>query len=195
MYLHRLRKPQYTRYMRSLGAIFLDLLEVVVFAIAIFLFVYLLLVRPHKIKGDSMQPNYPNGEYLLTEKVTYYRGDPQRGDVVVLKPPMEDDEFIKRIIGLPGERVSVKNGKVYINGKVLTEKYLSSTLTTPGGNFLPEGQEYTVPEGQYFVMGDNRPNSLDSRGFGPIEKKAIAGRAWLIYWPLNRIGLTPSVSY
>src|SRR3990167_5971302 len=108
-----------------LGAFFLDVLEVVVFAVAIFLFVYLLILRPHKIKGASMEPNYPDGEYLLTEKVSYYLHDPERGDVIVFKPPVsQDDEYIKRIIGIPGDKISLQNGKVYVNGKKLPESYL-----------------------------------------------------------------------
>ncbi len=182
--------------LRRLGAFFLDILEVVVFALAIFLFVYLLILRPHKIKGASMEPNFPDAEYLLTEKVSYYRGEPQRGDVIVFKPPVsEEDEFIKRIIGLPGERISLSGGKVYINGKRLSESYLSDTLPTNGGNFLPEGKEYEVPPGNYFVLGDNRPHSSDSRIWGPITKDKMSGRAWLIYWPINKVGSVQKPNY
>ena len=89
--------------LKRLGAFFLDVLEVIVFAIGIFFFVYLLIMRPHKIKGQSMEPNFPDAEYLLTEKVTYYLHKPERGDVVVFQPPISDsDEFIKRVIALPG---------------------------------------------------------------------------------------------
>ncbi len=181
-----------------LGTFFLDILEVIVFAVGIFFFVYLLIMRPHKIKGQSMQPNYPDGEYLLTEKVTYYTNSPGRGDVVVLTPPptvSETDEFIKRIIGLPGEKVMVKGGRVYINDKQIQESYLASTVYTNPGDFLAEGQEYTVPSGKYFVMGDNRTNCSDSRYWGPITKSEITGRAWVIYWPLNKTGVVQSVSY
>lgn len=179
-----------------LGSFFLDILEVVVFAIGIFFFVYLLIMRPHKIKGMSMYPNYPDAEYLLTQKVTYYLHPPKRGDVVVFTPPVDNqEEFIKRIIGLPGEKIKVTNGKVYINDQLLPESYLSSDLYTSGGNFLADGDEYTVPEGQYFVMGDNRPNSSDSRSWGPIAKSAITGKAWFIYWPPKSVGTAQAVSY
>ncbi len=180
----------------KLGAFFLDILEVVVFAVGIFFFVYLLIMRPHKIKGQSMDPNFPDAEYLLTEKVTYYLRPPERGDVVVFTPPVsETDEFIKRIIGLPGEKIKVDGGRVYINGKLLKEPYLSPILTTDEGDFLREGQEFLVPEGQYIVFGDNRPHSSDSRSWGPITKKSISGRAWIIYWPLNKMGITQKPSY
>lgn len=183
---------------KRFGAFFLDILEVVVFAIGIFFFVYLLIMRPHKIKGASMTPNYPDAEYLLTQKVSYYLDNPKRGDVVVFKPPTavsEDDEFIKRVIGLPGERVMVNDGKVYINNELLEESYLASDLYTSSGNFLAEGQEFTVPTGQYIVMGDNRPNSSDSRSWGPITKSEISGKAWLIYWPPKQAGIAPKVGY
>lgn len=176
--------------LKRLGAFFLDILEVVFFAVAIFLFVYLTVLQPHKIKGASMEPNFPDGEYLLTDKVTYRFNEPQRGDVVVFKAPVgEGDEFIKRIIGLPGEKVTLKSNHIYINGKPLEESYLDKNLQTSGGFFLSEGATITVPEGKYFVLGDNRPHSSDSRSWGVIEKKVITGRAWLIYWPISKIGL------
>lgn len=181
-----------------LGSFFLDVLEVVVFAIAIFLFIYLLILRPHKIKGASMEPNYPDGEYLLTEKVSYYLHEPQRGDVIVFKPPASvtvDDEYIKRIIGIPGDKVSIQNGKVSVNGKILPEKYLNSTLFTSGNAFLEEGATVTVPPGELFVLGDNRPHSSDSRVWGFVEKTKISGKAWLVYWPIPRSGLVPKVTY
>lgn len=178
--------------LRNLGAFFLDILEVIVFAVGIFFFVYLLILRPHKIKGQSMMPNFPDGEYLLTEKVTYYLHNPQRGDVVVFTPPPEvstTDEFIKRVIALPGEDVMVKNGHVFINNKQLVEPYLAPTLYTSEGSFLSDGVSFTVPAGKYFVMGDNRPNSSDSRYWGPITKSEMTGRAWVIYWPLELSGV------
>lgn len=182
--------------LRRLGAFFLDILEVVVFAVGIFFFVYLLIMRPHKIKGQSMSPNYPDGEYLLTEKVTYYLRNPERGDIVVFTPPISNtDEFIKRVIATPGETIKVSNGHVYINGQLLEEDYLKSTVLTSGGDYLAEDTDYTVPEGKYFVLGDNRPNSSDSRFWGPITKAEISGRAWIIYWPLSLSGVFPKPAY
>ncbi len=186
--------------LKSLGAFFLDIAEVIVFAVGIFFFVYLLIMRPHKIDGESMMPNFHNAEYLLTEKVHYYLNKPTRGDVVVLRPPSmvsETDEFIKRIIALPGETIRLSGGNVYINGKLLKEPYIASDVYTNGGNFLSEGVEYTVPADQYFVMGDNRPHSSDSRYWGPVplnlspnsERVGINGRAWVVYWPLDRSGV------
>ncbi len=142
-----------------------------------------------------MQPNFPNGEYLLTDKVTYRFGEPERGDVVVFEAPHGDgDEFIKRIIGLPGETISIRSGKVYINNKMLEEPYLNDIYTS-GGAFLKEGGKVTVSEGECFVLGDNRSRSSDSRAFGFITKDKITGRAWLIYWPLKSAGMVPEANY
>lgn len=182
--------------LKKLGAFFLDILEVVVFAIAIFLFIYLLVLQPHKIKGDSMQPNYPDGEFLLTDKVTYRFNQPKRGDVIVFEAPIAPgEEYIKRIIGLPGNTVSVKGGKVYINNQELNESYLKDTLYTSGGTFLADGQSITVPNNEYFVLGDNRPASSDSRTWGYITKQEITGRAWIIYWPPDKMGLVKQTTY
>ena len=186
--------------LRRLGAFFLDILEILVFAIAIFLFIYLLVLQPHKIKGSSMEPNFHDGEYLLTEKVTYRFAEPKRGDVIVFEAPgTGGEEFIKRIIGLPGENVSIHESKVYINAKKLDEPYAPESVPTSGSIFLKEGAEITVPSGNYFVLGDNRPFSSDSRAWGFIEKRKITGRAWLIYWSpdldFSKFGLIQKVSY
>lgn len=178
---------------KRLGAFFMDVLEVIVLAVGIFLIVYLLILRPHKIKGASMEPNFPDGEYLLTEKISYYRSDPKRGDVIVFKPPISEDEFIKRIIGLPGDTIMILNGKIFVNNNELKEDYIK--VDSYPGNFLSEGEKYEVPEGNYFVMGDNRPHSSDSRAWGPITKKVISGKAWVIYWPMKLSGLVQSPVY
>lgn len=174
----------------------MDILEVIVFAVAIFLFVYLLLLQPHKIKGDSMQPNFPNGEYLLTDKVSYRFREPKRGEVIVFEaPPTENEEFIKRIIGLPGELVFVKEGSVFINGQRLEEAYLGPGAVTLSGNFLKEGEEILIPQAEYLVMGDNRLHSSDSRSWGFVPKDKITGRAWVIYWPVAKAGPIEEVQY
>ncbi len=181
---------------KRLGAFFLDIIEVIVFAIAIFLFIYLLVLQPHKIKGASMQPNYPNGEYLLTDKVTYRFREPQRGDVVVFQAPTkEGDEFIKRIIGQPNETISIKSGHVYINESRLVETYLADSVITNSGQFLNEGAEITIPDDNYFVIGDNRPFSSDSRAWGFITNDEITGRAWLVYWPISQARVISEVQY
>jgi signal peptidase I len=181
---------------KKLSAFFLDILEVVVFAIAIFLFVYLLVLQPHKIKGSSMEPNFPDGEYLLTDKLSYRFREPKRGEVVVFEAPgTRGDEFIKRIIGLPGETLLVKDNHVLVNGEQLDESYIAPTVLTKSGTFLREGEAVVIPDKHFLVLGDNRPFSSDSRAWGLIEKTDITGRAWIIYWPPPSMGIVQAASY
>lgn len=124
-----------------------------------------------------MAPNFSDGELLLTEKVSYRFSKPSRGDVVVFKAPgPRKVDFIKRIVALPGENVKVKDGSIFINGQNLPEPY-EVQKTQNDINLLLEPN-------QYFVLGDNRASSSDSRVFGPIDKKSIIGRAWLVYFPV-----------
>jgi signal peptidase I len=173
--------------LKRLGAFFLDILEIVVFSIAIFLFVYLLIMQPHKIKGSSMEPNFQDKEFILTDKITYRFKEPQRGDVVVFEAPYASgDEYIKRIIGLPG---------VYVNDQKLDEGYIPDYLPTNGNIYLKSGQEVVVPSGYYFVLGDNRVASSDSRAWGFVKKDKIKGKAFFIYWPPKDLGLIQKMVY
>lgn len=175
---------------------FFDILESIVVALAIFVVVYLFLYQPHQVKGASMEPNFHDGEYILTNKFEYKFGDPKRGDVIVFRSPQNPDiDFIKRIIGLPGDRVKLSNNKFYINGVELDEEYLRDDLYTYQGSYLKDGQETIVPPDHYFVSGDNRPRSSDSREWGPITRDSIIGKSQLRYWPFNRFGLIESVHY
>ena len=174
----------------------------IVLAFSIFIIVYLFLFQPHQVKGNSMYPNFYNGEFLLTNKISYRFGPPKRGDVIIFKAPKSEPcaeiecEYIKRVIGLPGERLMILGGKVYLNGSLLNENaYLAEDLVTGSGSFLPEGVEKVIPEGYFLPMGDNRPYSRDGREFGPIAQSAIVGKAWLRYWPVNKIGFVPKESY
>lgn len=177
-------------------AAIIDALQPIVMAFAIFMMVYLFLFQPHKVDGSSMFPNFHDKEFILTDKISYKRIDPVRGDVVVFHaPPPYDSDFIKRVIGLPGETITVEGGSVYINGKKLDEEYLPPEYVTSQKAFLREGVPYPIPEGYYIVLGDNRGWSSDSREWGPISKKAIVGKAWVRYWPLNKAGLVEHQTY
>lgn len=178
------------------GIAILDALEPVVLAFAIFMMVYLFLFQPHKVDGRSMFPNFHDQEYILTDKITYRQRNPQRGEVIVFHaPPPFNSDFIKRIVGLPGETIMVQGGYVFINGSRLNEVYLPNSYTTNEKSFLREGVPYSIPKDYYMVFGDNRDFSSDSREWGPISKKAIVGRAWVRYWPLDRVGTIKHEAY
>lgn len=152
--------------------------------------VYLFIAQPFQIAGQAMAPNYVNGQYYLANKLTYRTAEPARGEVVVFKYPKEPDkDFIKRIIGLSGDTVSLQNGKVLINNQPLDESsYLTGDVQTYGGAFLQEGQSINVPSGQYFVLGDNRPHSSDSREWGFVPAKNIIGKISFCYYKCELSG-------
>lgn len=183
------------KILKAIGSLLLDFFETIVTALAIFVLVYLFLLQPHQVKGNSMYTFLPdsfnNGEYLLTNKISYRFNDPQRGDVVIFKAPQNQDyDYIKRIIGLPEERIKIQKGKVFINDLLLDEsKYLPNDSYTNAGRFIKEGEILTIPLEKYFVIGDNRSHSSDSRDWGFISQKNIIGKAWFRYWPLAKIGL------
>jgi len=178
------------KILKKIGSFFLDIIQTVVLALAFFVIIYLFFFQPHQVKGNSMSPNFLNGEYLLTDKITYRFKEPKRTDVIIFAAPMDEDyEYIKRIIGLPGETIKVEAGHIFINGEKLEEIYLNKEIKTQGGNFLKTGQTFLIPEGEYIVIGDNRSYSSDSREWGTVPRKNIVGKAWLRYWPLDKFGL------
>ncbi|OGH69449.1 MAG: signal peptidase I [Candidatus Magasanikbacteria bacterium RIFCSPHIGHO2_01_FULL_47_8] len=183
-------RPENTlkRSLSTAGLFLLELIKVAVLAgITIGLIRYFLF-KPFYVKGASMEPNFYDREYLIIDELTYRLRPPERGEVIVFKYPGNPKEyFLKRIVGLPGERVKVAEGSVTIYNKAhpegieVQESYLPKDLPTIG-------EEITiVGEHQYFVLGDNRPNSYDSRRFGPIDQSFIVGRAWFRGWPFSRI--------
>lgn len=173
-----------------------DILESIVVALAIFVVIYLFLFQPHQVKGASMFPNFHDGEYILTDKISYRFHEPERGDVIVFKSPQNEDiDFIKRIIALPGDKVRIVQNAYYINGLKLDEPYIPPENVLYPGSFLKEGHEFIVSPQQYFVSGDNRPRSSDSREWGPIDRSRIIGKSVFRYWPLSKVGLIPKVTY
>lgn len=183
----------------ALGVFILEFVQSIVLALSVFVILYLFVAQPNEVKGSSMVPNFVDGEFLLTDKVTYRMSDPKRGDVVVFKAPpsepcAEDEcEYIKRIIGLPGDRVLVEDGHVYVNGQMLPENFLPDGLGTQPGTYSLEGVEKLVPEGYYLCFGDNRAHSRDGREFGPVVRGSIVGRAFFRYWPPKEMGLIPKI--
>jgi len=137
-----------------------------------------------------MEPTFYSGEYILTSKITYKFRNPHRGDVIVFQSPKNPDiDYIKRIIGLPGDSVEVREGELYVNGQLLLENYISEKTNLWEGGYLQENIPITVPVNMLFVMGDNRPRSSDSREFGPIPIQDIVGEVFYRYFPTDKIGV------
>ncbi len=177
------------RFIKGIVAFVMEILETVVFIGSLFIVIYLFIAQPNQVKGESMMPTFQNGNYIFTSKVTYKMRYPERGDVVVFHSPGNAEiEFIKRIIGLPGDTVMLENQEVYVNGRKLSEPYISeATLPLPNG-YAEEGVPMSIPENYYFVMGDNRTHSSDSRDFGPIVYDSIIGQVFYRYFPAEKIG-------
>jgi signal peptidase I len=180
-------------FLRNLWLFFLDFLETIVVSLAIFAVVYIFLFQPHQVDGQSMVPNFHNAEYILTDKLSYRIHEPKRGDVVVFHSPQDERvDFIKRILGVPGDTLKISDGYVYLNGIKLEEGYVNDPGAVLAGRFLRENLEVEVPPGQYFVMGDNRGHSSDSREWGFVSRPGIVGRAFFRYWPVKVFGLIPT---
>jgi signal peptidase I len=191
------------RLLRSIVTFFFEIAETAIMAILIFLALYLFLVRPHQIRGDSMLPNFHDSEYLLTEMVSYnlLKKEPQRGEVIVFRSPEQPNlDFIKRIVALPGEEIKLQNGRVFIisdanpEGILLEEDYLEEGTVTEGRRTIKDGEVFSTNEG-YVVMGDNRERSSDSREWGVVGKESIIGKVWLRYWPPEAVSLIKPAFY
>ncbi len=163
-----------------------DVLETLVLAVVLFVSINLIIARI-RVDGDSMKPTLLSGEYVMVNRVTYKLGSPQRGDIIVFHYPKDPrEEYIKRVIGLPGDKVEIKQGTVYVNGQALDESYLKVKSGDTG--------TWRVPEGQLFVLGDNRNNSSDSREWGTVPMDYVVGKAVLVYWPPPDWGLIEHIT-
>jgi signal peptidase I len=159
-----------------------EVVETVVLTLVIF-FLIQLLVRNFRVVGTSMEPNLHNGQYLIIDKVSYRLSDPHLGDVVVFEPPNHPGEdYVKRIIAVPGQLVQIRSGQVAVDSVPLDEPY-----TVRPGSYSMEARR--VGPGEYFVLGDNRNSSSDSHSWGMVPRDNIVGRAWICYWPPQRWGV------
>ena len=141
-----------------------------------------------RIESISMLPTFQPGQYVVVDKLSYLLGKPQRGDVIVFQYPLAPDkDYIKRVIGLPGETVSIGGGVVSVNGQPLNQPYIAAPPTY--------NNTWTLAPEEYFVLGDNRNNSSDSRSWGPLERKYLIGKAVLVYWPPPGWGWVPHYTY
>lgn len=179
-------------WLKSSAGFFFETLKIVVISLVIILPIRFFLVQPFYVLGASMEPTFHDYQYLLIDEISYRLDNPQRGDVVVLHYPEDPRQFfIKRVIGLPGETISLEDGSVVItpptpeSSIVLHEPYLDSSVVTDCLRQYNCTLPVTLGPDQYFVMGDNRSASFDSRYFGPVEKSGIVGKAWLRVWPFN----------
>ncbi len=190
-----------SRLFESVGSLVVDLTETLVIGFSLFVVVYFFFMQPHQVNGQSMVPNFQSGEYVLTDKISYRFRSPARGEVIVFHAPPEAHcqegtgcDFIKRIIGVPGDQVEVKDNSYYVNNKKLDEVYIPSSYATYPGQYTRD-KVITLDKNEYFVSGDNRPYSSDSRAWGPITTKEIVGRAFFVYWPPPAMGLIKEVVY
>jgi signal peptidase I len=141
-------------------------------------------VQTYEVFMTSMEPNFHEGQRIVVNKAVYYFGDPERGDVIIFRPPTNissNEDFIKRVIGLPGETVEIKDHAVYVNGVKLEEPYAEPPAYTMSA--------VTIPKDKYFVLGDNRNNSNDSHNGWYVDRKDVRGKAWLSIWPPDEWGI------
>jgi signal peptidase I len=159
-----------------------DIIETIILSVALFLGINMISARI-RVESISMQPTLHAGNFVLVNKIAYKLGYPERGDVIVFRYPPDPEQvpYIKRIIGLPGDRVRIFDGKVSVNDQILVEPYIAATTH--------QGGEWTVPENALFVMGDNRNNSSDSRSWGMVPMENVIGKAEVVYWPPDKWGM------
>lgn len=177
---------------RSYLSLFLELVKTIIVSLAIILPIRYFLIQPFMVEGASMQPNFHDRDYLIVNEILYRFKEPERGEVIVFKNPENIKQyFIKRVLATPGESIKIEDGSIYIKksgddiyNKVNEEEYLPRDLKTYGNS-----SEITLSSDEYFVMGDNRGNSRDSRFFGPLKRNLIVGRVWLRGFPFDQISV------
>jgi len=175
--------------LRKIYYLLLDTVQTILIVASILMVIYAFVMQPNQVSGSSMYPTFKDKELLLSYLVDVRLNKYQRGDVVVFHSPVELEKlYIKRVVGVPGDRIMVKDGKVHRNGEVLDESlYLGPEVVTVGGSFLQEGIEQVVPEGYVCMMGDNRPYSSDSREWGFLPKSRVVGKSIIRVFPFDKI--------
>lgn len=183
---------------KNFFAFVFELVKIIVISLVIIIPIRYFLIQPFYVKGASMEPNFYDKEYLIIDELSYRFNQPKRGDIVVFRYPQDPQEyFIKRVIGLPGEKVQLKNGEVYIfnqinpDGAKLEEPYLPANHKT----FALNEEPVTLGQNQYFVLGDNRNSSRDSRYFGPVSSSFFIGKVFFRGWPFERLQVFHEQTY
>jgi signal peptidase I len=178
-------------FLRKIYAFLIDTVQSLLLVFAVFLVIYIFLFRPFQVSGSSMYPTFFDKEYILTNIITLRFNKPKLGDVIVFKAPNDPEkDYIKRVIGVPGDTITIRNGDVYVNEKLLDQGlYLKPTVKTYSGSFLGENTPITIPADSYFVMGDNRSGSSDSREWGFVPFSSIVGESLFVYWPFDNMGV------
>jgi len=170
-----IKMPQMKQFFLSL----LEVFEILFIALVSIYVTYTFIAQPFRVEGSSMEPNFSSGDYLIVDELSYQFRNPGRGEVIVLRNPTNDSEFfIKRIIGLPGEEVVIRGKQIFINDEPIEEDYLPESLS------LKEDYIFPLDDDQYFVMGDNRLQSYDSRSWGPLSRDGIVGVVRVRFWPV-----------
>jgi signal peptidase I len=168
-------------------SLLVDILETLILSLVLFVSINIISARI-RVDGDSMLPTMVSGEYVVINRLSYRFGSPQPGDIIVFHYPRDPrEEYIKRVIGLPGDVVEVQNGKVYVNGQALVEDYINVKMNYTG--------KWEVPADQLFVLGDNRNNSSDSHDWGTVPMDYVIGKAILVYWPPPAWGIIDHVPF
>jgi signal peptidase I len=186
-------EPRRSSFAEYLLATF-DFIKTVVVVIILALIIRLFIIQPFIVEGQSMEPSFKNNDYLITEKITYKFRAPERGEVIIFHPPGNPSvNYIKRVVGLPGDTITIQDGSVYINGKQILEPYLNSNKETKSSS--SEKYTLTLKENEYYVLGDNRTQSRDSRELGPIPSANIVSRIWVRLLPLSNIKAFAAVNY
>ena len=165
-----------------------EILKIVIIALAIIIPIRYFLIQPFFVNGASMDPNFLDGDYLIIDEISYRLNEPKRSDVIIFRYPLDPSQFfIKRVIGLPGETVKIEDGKVFIYSiETSDERIILDESAYLEDSYTPGNLEITLEEDEYFVLGDNRMASSDSRKWGELDEKYIIGRAWIRAWPFNR---------
>jgi signal peptidase I len=165
-----------------------EILKIVIISLAIIVPIRYFLIQPFFVQGASMEPNFLDGDYLIVNEISYRLEDPQRGDVVIFKYPLDPSQFfIKRIIGLPGETVKIEEGRIFISTETDKKEIILNESGYLRDAYTAGGMEVLLKDGEYFVLGDNRGSSSDSRKWGVLPRSLIIGKAWIRAWPFDRL--------